>query len=187
MRRQLIILLVCTVCTGSLYAQQQQGKATKADSVAAVLIARVKAIQSQTIKMYQDSLNNLETGNALLNVGYGSQKKSNITGSVSSVNTQQLQTDGYSNIFEYLQGRVPGLMVIKDGSGYTIRIRGMSNSFNMSSEPLVVLNGSPLSQLSDISYISPSNIKSIDVLKDAASASIYGVRASNGVILIQTK
>ncbi len=137
----------------------------------------------------QDSVNKLKSVNALRDVGYGYQKAGSITGSVSSVKTDELETGGYSNIYQYLQGRVPGMTVVQDpssNSGYTIRIRGV-NSLLGSSEPLVVLNGTPLSSSSDLQYLSPHDVKSIEVLKDAASASIYGVRGANGVILIRTK
>lgn len=181
MRYVFVILLTFIFCVGSLYAQDNQNKEQQANPNTAS-IAKIQAIQNQLIKQKQDSikLSNLR------DVGYGYQKASNITGSVSSVNTKGPQKYGYNNIYQYLQGRVPGLMVLKSGKGYTIRIRGLTNSFGGSSDPLIVLNGTPLSSADDIAYIDPSNVKSIEVLKDAASASIYGVRAANGVILIQT-
>lgn len=178
MRYAFVTLFMFLFCVGSLYAQDKQ----KTNNENAASVAKIQAIQQQLIKQKQDSIK-LGT---LRDVGYGYQKSSNITGSVSSVNTNGPQKSGYSDIYQYLQGRVSGLMVLKSGAGYTIRIRGMTNSFSGSSEPLIVLNGTPLSSADDIQYIDPSNVKSIEVLKDAASASIYGVRAANGVILIRT-
>lgn len=181
MRYAFVTLFMFLFCVGSLYAQDKQNKEQQSNSDASM--AKIQAIQKQLIKQKQDSIK-LST---LRDVGYGYQKASDITGSVSSINTKGPQKYGYSNIYQYMQGRVPGLMVLKSGAGYTIRIRGMTNSFSAgSSEPLIVLNGTPLSSVDDISYINPSDVKSIDVLKDAASASIYGVRAANGVILIRT-
>lgn len=178
MRYLFVTLFMFIFCVGSLYAQDKQ----RTNNGNAASIAKIQAIQNQLIKQKQDSIKH----SSLRDVGYGYQKANNITGSVSSVSTKGPQKYGYTNIYQYLQGRVPGLMVLKSGSGYTIRIRGLTNSFNGNSEPLIVLNGTPLSSADDIQYIDPSNVKSIDVLKDAASASIYGVRAANGVILIQT-
>lgn len=188
MRRLFIILFACAVCTSSLYAQEKQSNKSEPDSAKTALIAKVKALQNQMLQI-QDSVNKFRSVNVLRDVGYGYQKAGNITGSVSSVTTDELQKGGYSNIYQYLQGRVPGMTVTQDpasSSGYTIRIRGV-NSFYGSSEPLIVLNGTPLSGASDIQYLNPHDVKSIDVLKDAASASIYGVRGANGVILIRTK
>ena len=91
---------------------------------------------------------------------------------------------GYSNIFDYLRGKVPGVQIGTAGPGGmpSVTIRGAS-SFNASTEPLYILDGS---EVKDISNISPNDIASVEVLKDASS-SIYGVRGANGVIIIKTK
>lgn len=89
---------------------------------------------------------------------------------------------GYNDIGEYLQGRVPGLTVIKDGSRYRFLIRGL-NTINGTSEPLLIVDGV---EVADISYLNPRDIASVDVLKDS-SASIYGARGAFGVILITTR
>ena len=117
-----------------------------------------------------------------VNVGYGYVKKENLTNSVSSLNLNNKDVASYNDIGEYLQGRVPGLTVIKDGSRYRFLIRGM-NTINGTSEPLLIVDGV---EVSDISFLNPQDISSIDVLKDA-SASIYGARGAFGVILITTK
>ena len=187
MRRLLIILFICTLGTGTLYAQQKQSK--KGLSVATdSSVTKIENVQRQLIKLKKESLLSKDNANTLINIGYSYQKADQITGSVSNVDTRQLQNGEYTNIFDFLQGRVSGLMVTRDPanvSGYTIQIRGI-NSFYGSSEPLVVVNGSPLSSLDDLSALSPNDIKSISVLKDA-SAAIYGVRGANGVIVINTK
>ena len=180
MRHVFVTFLIFGLCAGSSFAQMEQNS----DSVATSIVTKIKAIQSQLIKQERDSL----LLNGLRDVGYGYLKNSNITGSVTSVNTKEMKHNSYTNIFQYLQGRVPGLTVQRDPSsftGYSLRIRGIS-SFTGSSEPLIVLDGTPLSSSADIQYLSPQDVKSIDVLKDAASAAIYGVRGANGVILIRT-
>ena len=121
-------------------------------------------------------------------VAYGSAKKSSFTGSatnVSSKNIQKLQT---SNVTKALEGSAPGVQVAmqsgQPGSSATIRIRGIG-SINASADPLYVVDGMPYK--GNISAINPADIESMTVLKDAASTSLYGARAANGVIMITTK
>ena len=117
-----------------------------------------------------------------VNLGYGYVKKENLTNAVSSVKINANDVANYNDIGEYLQGRVPGLTVIKDGSRYRFLIRGL-NTINGTSEPLLIVDGV---EVSDISYLNPRDVASVNVLKDA-SASIYGARGAFGVILITTK
>ena len=115
-----------------------------------------------------------------VNIGYGTVKRGDLTTSVSSLNMEKdSQTKSYADMYEYLQGRVPGLQVTPDKR---IIIRGIG-SINSSNDPLILVDGS---EITDLSTINPNDVKSVDVLKDA-SASIYGVRGANGVILITTK
>ena len=114
-----------------------------------------------------------------VNVGYGTTDKDDLTYSVSSVKVSDKEVVTYSNMYDYLRGRVPGVVVGPDNS---ITIRGI-NSINSSTEPLILVDGV---EISDLSTINPIDVYSVDVLKDASS-SIYGVRGSNGVILITTK
>ncbi len=120
-------------------------------------------------------------------VGYGTQKKVNLTGSVSSVSSQQLMERPVTNATSLLQGRVSGLHVTQP-SGQPGRddaifyIRGLG-SFGASSTPLILIDG----VIGTLSDVAPNDIENISVLKDAASASIYGARAANGVILVTTK
>lgn len=179
MRCLLTLFLVLFLCVGSLYAQEKKSEKQKPDSVVATIDARTLPIQminenqsgkvSSTSPLFKD-------------VGYGRQKASNITGSVSSLHPSTNQMSGYTNIYQYLEGRVPGLTV----SGTTIRIRGLSTIMG-NPEPLIVLNGIPLQSSTDLQFINPIDVKSISVLKDAGSAAIYGSRGANGVILINTK
>lgn len=119
-------------------------------------------------------------------VGYGVQKKSSVTGAISQVKTEDMQNRTISNAPAALQGKTAGVQVIQTsaapGSSPTVRVRGYSS--NVSSNPLYVVDGV---RLSDISGIDPNDIASMEVLKDAASAAIYGAEAGNGVVLISTK
>ena len=119
-------------------------------------------------------------------VGYGVQKKSSVTGAISQVKKEDIENRTITNAKAALQGKTAGVQIISSssapGSSPTIRIRGYSS--NVSSDPLYVVDGV---RLSDISGIDPNDIASMEVLKDAASAAIYGAEAGNGVVLITTK
>ncbi len=123
-------------------------------------------------------------------VGYGTQKKANLTGAVSTVDVAKtLESKSIASLGKALQGAVPGLTVInsngKIGSEPNIVIRGIGTLSNsQTSKPLYVVDGVPID---NISYLNTQDIESISVLKDAASASIYGTRAAFGVVLITTK
>lgn len=121
-------------------------------------------------------------------VGYGSQKKSDLTGVVTSIGADKLNNVSTDNVLDKLAGQVPGLNIVstnaQPGSDQTLRVRG-NNSLTASTSPLVVLDGIPYS--GSLGDINPDIIESISVLKDASSAAIYGSRGANGVILIQTK
>lgn len=119
-------------------------------------------------------------------VGYGVQKKSSVTGAISQVKAEDMQNRTITNAPQALQGKTAGVQLIAGssapGSTPTVRVRGFSS--NQASNPLYVVDGV---RLSDISGIDPNDIASMEVLKDAASAAIYGAEAGNGVILITTK
>ena len=122
-------------------------------------------------------------------VGYGTQKKSDVTGSVVSVNMEKLAERPSTNIVQALQGSMAGLSVSvngtsADGTSTSVLIRG-ENSITASNTPLVILDGVPFN--GSMTEINPNDIQSLEVLKDASSAAIYGSRGSNGVILITTK
>lgn len=120
-------------------------------------------------------------------IGYGTQRKEAVTGSVSSVKGDVVRDVPSSNISQALQGRVSGVELsqtsTKPGAEMQIRIRG-TRSLNANNDPLVVLDGIPFA--GSISDISPSDIKSIDILKDASATAIYGSRGANGVIIVTT-
>lgn len=142
-------------------------------------------------------------------VGYGTQKKRDVTGAVSSVSGEQLRNSIVTNLDQALQGRVAGVQVTQNsgqpGGAASIRIRG-ANSITGSSEPLYVIDGIPFqgdgasiggfdwaggangqNRVNPLSTINPNDIVSIDVLKDASATAIYGARAANGVVLITTR
>lgn len=142
-------------------------------------------------------------------VGYGTQKKSDLTGAVASVGEEELRNAVTTNIDQALQGRVAGVQVTQNsgqpGGVASIRIRG-ANSITGSSEPLYVIDGIPFqgdavstagfdwaggangqNQVNPLSTINPNDIVSMEVLKDASATAIYGARAANGVVLITTK
>lgn len=119
-------------------------------------------------------------------VGYGTQKKVNLTGSVSMVTSEDMASRPLSNMSSGLQGLLPGVTVVNASgqpgeSGTTIRVRGVGTIGN--ANPLILIDGIE----GDLSTINPEDIESVSVLKDAASASIYGARAANGVLLVTTK
>lgn len=126
----------------------------------------------------------------LVIVGYGTQKKINLTGSVSSIGSEDIENRPVRNAASALQGQMPGVTV----TGYTglpgqgaptIRIRGINTLSDAS--PLLVIDGIPYPSGSNFNIINPDDIENVTVLKDAASSSIYGVRGANGVILVTTK
>jgi TonB-linked SusC/RagA family outer membrane protein len=121
-------------------------------------------------------------------VGYGTQKKVNLTGSVSSISSGELESRPITQSSQALAGLVTGVSVVQGSGrpgndGSEIRIRGIGTFSGAGKDPLVLIDG----LAAGLNDIDPNNIKSISVLKDAASASIYGTRAANGVILIETK
>ncbi|QHT65199.1 SusC/RagA family TonB-linked outer membrane protein [Rhodocytophaga rosea] len=118
--------------------------------------------------------------------GYMTQKKADLTGSVAVITPAVIEKNNYSNVIQGLQGRVPGMFITTDGNpvgNATVQIRGLTSM--RSAPPLIVVDGLPTNM--NLRDINPNDIASMQVLKDAASASIYGSRAASGVILIQTK
>ncbi len=119
-------------------------------------------------------------------IGYGVQKKKVVTGAIASVSAKQITSTPVLRVEQALQGRTPGVQVTnlsgQPGEAPTVRIRGTGTTGN--SNPLYIVDGLPVG---GIDYLNPGDIESMDVLKDAASAAIYGARAANGVVLITTK
>ena len=135
--------------------------------------------------------------NDVVVIGYGTQRKSDLTGSVSNINSKEFNQGLISSPEQLINGKVSGVQIMRNSgsptAGSTIRIRGGA-SLNASNDPLIVLDGVPLeiggisgNSSNFLSLINPNDIKSMTILKDASSTAIYGSRASNGVIIITTK
>ncbi len=128
--------------------------------------------------------------NEVVVIGYGTQRKSDLTGSIATVSTKDFNTGTVNSPEQLINGKLAGVQIVSGGGsvsgGSTIRIRGGA-SLNASNDPLIVVDGVPLESGSSIDLINPNDIESMTVLKDASSTAIYGSRASNGVLLITTK
>ncbi|RZL14104.1 MAG: SusC/RagA family TonB-linked outer membrane protein, partial [Pedobacter sp.] len=159
------------------------------------LVFAMLGMQSQTVTVAGAELNvSLVEDETALNevvvVGYGTQKKSVVTGSITSVKASELETMPVNRIEQSLQGRTSGLTIAANsgqpGEAATVRLRGITSFRDNASNPLWVVDGIVVDN-GGISYLNQSDIESIEVLKDAASQAIYGTRAAAGVILITTK
>ena len=134
--------------------------------------------------------------NEVVVIGYGTEKKKDLTGSIATVTAKDFNQGAVTSPEQLIQGKVAGVSIISNsgapGAGSTIRIRGGA-SVNGSNDPLIVIDGVPLSNngiagaASPLDLINPNDIESFSILKDASAAAIYGNRASNGVIIITTK
>lgn len=126
--------------------------------------------------------------NEVVVVGYGTQKKSDVTGSIASVDASAIAKAATTDATGALQGRMPGVVVVKNvarpGAGYSINIRG-THSIGGSNSPLFVIDGIPTT--SGLNDLNPTDIDKIDVLKDASATAIYGSRGANGVVIVTTK
>ena len=143
----------------------------------------VKAGDNVQVKMKEDG----HVVNEVVVIGYGTQRREAVTGSVANIGGEKLNQIAASNAAEALQGRVAGVLMTqtssKPGSEMQIRIRGQ-RSLSASNDPLIVLDGIPF--MGALSDINPADIKSMDILKDASATAIYGSRGANGVIIITT-
>lgn len=159
---------------------------------ASLIISYIGYLQQDVSTKGKDALNiimkeDTKTLDEVVVVGYGVQKKVNLTGAVAAVDSKSLQNRPVTNVSNAIQGLLPGVTVIS-GTGQpgsdntTIRVRGVGTLNN--SNPMYVVDGLPVSSINEVD---PSDIENISVLKDASSAAIYGSRAANGVILITTK
>jgi len=147
---------------------------------------------SQQVTVGNQSVINVElreddlTLDEIVVVGYGTMRKSDLTGSLSSLKSEQLTQLSAVDVTQSIQGRAPGVSVISNsgepGAGTKIRIRGTGSVNN--SDPLYVVDGFPVD---DISHIAPHDIEALEILKDASAVAIYGSRGANGVILVKTK
>ncbi len=173
---------VITGMDGSYRLSVQQGATIVFSYIGYVTQERKVVSDVINVVLKEDS----KTLEEVVVVGYGVQKKSSVTGAISQVKAEDMENRTITNAPAALQGKTAGVQVIQTsaapGASPTVRVRGYSS--NVSSDPLYVVDGI---RLSDISGIDPNDIASMEVLKDAASAAIYGAEAGNGVILITTK
>lgn len=178
--------------TGNGVITDFDGNFTLNVSPGATIVVTYIGYVPQEIKVgNQSNLNiTLQEDNAQLEevvvVGYGVQKKKLVTGATVQVKGENIAKLSTTDAFTALQGQTPGVMILQNsgqaGEGYKVNIRGIGTTGN--SDPLYVIDGVAGGSLNDLN---PSDIESIDVLKDAASAAIYGARAANGVILVTTR
>lgn len=145
----------------------------------------VKVTGEKLIVILKEEANSLDE---IVVVGYGLVKKSDLTGSVGKVKTEEIQKIPVSSVEQALQGRISGMQITTTtgapGAGATVRIRG-GNSISSGNEPLYVIDG--IIDAGNLNSLNPADIASIEVLKDASSTAIYGSRGANGVVLITTK
>ena len=172
-----------TNANGQFSIQAAQGATLNVSYVGYVPQAVKVSGQNLVVVLKEDT----NTLNDVVVIGYGVQKKSDLTGAVASVKAADLENRSTTDAAAALQGKAAGVQILnssgKPGMGANIRVRGYSsNSSNIG--PLLIVDGL---QVSSIQYLDPSMIESMEVLKDAASAAIYGAEAGNGVILITTK
>lgn len=167
------------------------GKFSLSVSPASTLVISYVGYKSQEVKSAASLKIILKEDNELLDevvvIGYGSVKRKDVTTSISSVSTKDLDQRPIVSAAQAIQGKAAGISVVQPngqpGAAMSIRVRG-TTSFNGSNDPLYVVDGVPMT---DISYLSANDIESMQILKDASSAAIYGSRAANGVIMITTK
>lgn len=163
----------------------------KAEPQSVIEVSYIGYLTQETVINNQKSIRFLlkedtKTLDEVVVIGYGVQKKADLTGSVANINTEKLNTQSNANIGQALQGKIAGVDIISQGgapgSGTRIMVRGIGTLNNAS--PLYIVDGM---YMNSIDHINPNDIASIDVLKDASSAAIYGSRAANGVIIVTTK
>lgn len=163
----------------------------KAEPQSVIEVSYIGYLTQETVINNQKSIRFLlkedtKTLDEVVVIGYGVQKKADLTGSVANINTEKLNTQSNANIGQALQGKIAGVDIVSQGgapgSGTRIMLRGIGTLNNAS--PLYIVDGM---YMNSIDHINPNDIASIDVLKDASSAAIYGSRAANGVIIVTTK
>lgn len=154
-----------------------------ASIIALALAVAGCGVSSQTTS--SESTSSQKKQSEEIQFGYGSATRDKLTVAVSHLNAEEDQTTtSYSNIFDYIEGKVPGVTVEEVNGRPAIVVRGNVDLFNQITPAMVILNGV---EIQDPSLINPNEIATIDVLKDAASTSIYGIRGAGGVVIITTK
>ncbi len=185
-----------------LASKQKGGTTTKADGTYTItvdktvttLIFSFVGFAAQTVEIGEKTSVNITmvaavtSNDEVIVIGYGTQKKSHLTGAVSKYKNEKLDETPVSRLDQALQGKIAGVQIqnltSEAGADPKIRIRGV-NSFSAGADPLVVVDGHPVPD--GLAYVNMADVESVEVLKDAASAAIYGSRGASGVIIITTK
>ena len=158
-----------------------------------ILIISYVGFESQEVTVgNQETINvvlsaNAESLSEIVLIGYGEQDRRDLTGSIATIDSEEIQKTPNSNVMQSVQGKVPGVQIVSSGApgaSPNVRIRGLGSFNSGSSNVLYVVDGA---FYNNIDFLDSKDIKSINVLKDASSAAIYGVRAANGVVIIETK
>lgn len=175
---------VITDIDGNFSIQCNRGATLKFSYIGYKDITQVAMGDKMRITLQEDT----QTLDEVVVVGYGSMSKKHISGSMTSVDSKVLEEKNVVNVMDALQGTAPGMQIVSNsgapGASSFVSIRGASTFSDAGVAPLYVVDGVVVDNIDDIS---PNDIKQIDVMKDAASAAIYGARSANGVILITTK
>ena len=179
--------------TGTVTDVNGNYRLTVSDEVTTLVFSSI-GYTSQEVEVSEQSLINvvllpdIQSLSEVVVVGYGAVKKSDLTGSVSSISQKEITALPVNNVQQIMQGRAPGVQVIQDshspGGGLSVRIRG-ANSVLGGSDPLYVVDG--FIGGVGLNSINPNDIESIEILKDASATAIYGSRGANGVVIITTK
>ena len=154
-----------------------------------VVVSAATASTPISIRLVEDT----QKLNEVVVVGYGTQERGSVTGAISSVSAADIVRQPVADVTQAIQGKVSGVTITSNGgapggaAGTSVRVRGITSAGN--NNPLYVIDGFPLPDGGDnqLNAISPNDIETIDILKDASATAIYGVRAANGVVIITTK
>ena len=174
MNRIMGLLLAAALVALPLTADAQDKKAER----------RARKEQRKIENAIRDSLRRAAAENEVIDLGYGNLKKKDLAMSVSKVSLNEKSSTTFTDMGSYLAGKVPGLIVRKTGEGTYKYVIRSSRTIYGDTDPLFIVDGVAVD---DISNIDPNEVEHVEVLKDAASASIYGTRGGNGVILITTR
>ncbi len=179
MKRLLLISILLLLFAG-LANSQPTVQLTAESNVDKLPLLDVKQVYLQDSNDYA-----LMSEGPMVDIGYAKVTPHRSTGSHNTFTSGDFSHKGYHNLVDFLQGRVPGLRVTQSGMNrYSMQIRGPS-SIHMNTEPLLVFNGMPMQSNEMLYYLHPNDVKSLTILK-GPEAAIYGVRGSNGVILVNT-
>nr|WKN36089.1 TonB-dependent receptor [Tunicatimonas sp. TK19036] len=202
-------ILVRNTSVGTVTDVDGNYRLTVSDNATTLVFSSVGYLTEEVSIGNQNTINvqmlpDIQSLSEVVVIGYGTQKKSDLTGSISSISGEDIQKMPVTSLDQALQGRAPGVQITQTsgqpGGGVSVRIRG-SNSITAGNEPLYVIDGMPIYNdnstvnagvtqsdgQNPLATINPQNIESIEVLKDASATAIYGARGANGVVIITTK